>query len=83
MTASDPILHRDKRFISDAQLRIATIKLELDSARHVLAVIGQKPISMRYPEDLKIDELAHYKNIEKHLIDELFELEILLGDQDE
>lgn len=69
---SDSILSRETR--------IAIIKLELESARHVIGVIGQKPISARYSEELKRSEIDHYRQIEKILIDRLFELEILSGD---
>lgn len=65
------------------QIRLSTIKLEIESADHVLAVIKQQKLSPRVNLGKLEKEITDIETYKQKLIDEAFELEILTGDSDD
>lgn len=65
------------------QIRLSTIKLEIESADHVLAVIEQQKLSPGVNLGKLEKEITDIETYKQKLIDEAFELEILIGDSDD
>lgn len=59
-----------------------TLKLELESCAHVIAVVRNKPISRNFSQDEKDEEVSYYEEIYSKMLNRMVELTILAGDED-